>query len=133
MKLNFTMSELIYSNEAIKKNVNNIPDVESLDNMLLLIASVLQPIRNAIKKPMIISSGYRSPKLNKIVGGKPNSQHLKGQAVDFTIKGLKPKQIVEFIKNMGIEFDQLINEYDSWVHISYNKGNNRKQILKICS
>lgn len=133
MKLNFTMSELIYSNEAIKKNVNNTPDVESLDNMLLLIASVLQPIRNAIKKPMIITSGYRSPKLNKIVGGKPNSQHLKGQAADFTIKGLKPKQIVEFIKNMGIEFDQLINEYDSWVHISYNKGNNRKQIFKICS
>ena len=129
MKLNFTMSELIYSNEAIKKNINNTPDVESLDNMLLLIASVLQPIRNAIKKPMIITSGYRSPKLNKVVGGKPNSQHLKGQAVDFKIKGLKPKQIVEFIKNMGIEFDQLINEYDTWVHISYNKGNNRKQIL----
>ena len=133
MKLNFTMSELIYSNKAIKKNINNTPDVEALDNMLLLIASVLQPIRNAIKKPMIITSGYRSPKLNKIVGGKPNSQHLTGQAVDFTIKGLKPKQIVEFIKNMGIEFDQLINEYDSWVHISYNKDNNRKQILKICS
>ena len=129
MKLNFKMSELIYSNEAIKNKLNNTPNIDSLDCMLELIASVLQPIRNAIKKPMIITSGYRSPKLNKVVGGKPNSQHLKGQAVDFKIKGLKPKQIVEFIKNMGIEFDQLINEYDTWVHISYNKGNNRKQIL----
>lgn len=130
MKLNFKMSELIYSNEAIKKNINNTPDIDSLDCMLELIASVLQPIRNAIKKPMIITSGYRSPKLNKIVGGKANSQHLKGQAVDFIINGLEPEYIVKFIQGMGIEFDQLINEYDSWVHISYIKGKNRKQILK---
>ena len=130
MKLNFKMSELIYSNEAIKKNINNMPDTDSLDCMLELIASVLQPIRNAIKKPMIITSGYRSPKLNKIVGGKPNSQHLKGQAVDFIINGLEPEYIVNFIQGMGIEFDQLINEYDSWVHISYVKGKNRKRVLK---
>jgi uncharacterized protein YcbK (DUF882 family) len=130
MKLNFTMSELIYSNEATKNKINNVPDIDSMDNMLLLIASVLQPIRNAIKKPMIITSGYRCPKLNKIVGGKPNSQHLKGQAVDFVIKGLEPDYIVKFIQGMGIEFDQLINEYDAWVHISYAKGKNRKKILK---
>ena len=130
MKLNFKMSELIYSNEAIKKNINNMPNVDSLDCMLELITNVLQPIRNAIKKPMIITSGYRCAKLNKIVGGKPNSQHLKGQAVDFIINGLEPEYIVKFIQGMGIEFDQLLNEYDSWVHISYVKGKNRKQILK---
>lgn len=130
MKLNFKMSELIYSNESIKKNINNMPDVDSMDNMLELIFNVLQPIRNAIKKPMIITSGYRCPKLNKIVGGKANSQHLKGQAADFVIKGLEPAQIVEIIKNMEIEYDQLINEYDSWVHISYCRGKNRKQNLK---
>lgn len=130
MKLNFKMSELIYSNEAKKNKLNNTPNIDSLDCMLELIASVLQPIRNAIKKPMIITSGYRSPRLNKIVGGKANSQHLKGQAVDFVINGLEPEYIVKFIQGMGIEFDQLINEYDSWVHISYVKGKNRKQVLK---
>jgi hypothetical protein len=81
---------------------------------------------------MIISSGYRNPRLNShpLINGAPNSQHTTGQAVDFKIKGMSPKQIVEVIQNSNIEFDQLINEYDKWVHISFVKGKNRKQILK---
>jgi hypothetical protein len=79
---------------------------------------------------MIITSGYRSQKLNKLIGGTKNSQHMTGQAVDFIIQGLKPEYIVNFIRKSGISFDQLINEYDSWVHISNIKGKNRKQVLK---
>ena len=133
IKLNFTMSELLKSDIATKYNISNIPDKQSLDNMLTLIIECLQPIRNYIDKPMLISSGYRSPRLNghPLIKGSETSQHVTGQAVDFTIKGMTPKQIIEKVKGSGVEFDQLINEHNIWVHISYNKGKNRKQILEI--
>lgn len=130
MSLNFLISELIYSDIAIENNINNMPDINALDNMLELIFYCLQPIRELIKKPMIINSGFRCRQINFLAGGALNSQHLTGQAVDFKIKGMTPKQIVEIIQKSNIEFDQLINEYDKWVHISFNKGKNRKQVLK---
>ena len=130
MQLNFKISELIHSDRAVEKNINNMPDINSLDCMLELIVNCLQPIRDLVKKPMIITSGYRCKEVNKLIGGAENSQHLKGQAVDFKIQGMKPAEIVSIIKESGIEYDQLINEYDSWVHVSYSKGKNRRQVLK---
>jgi len=129
--LNFSLSELIFSNTAIKHNISNMPDIQSLDNLLKLVFYCLQPIRNLINMPMIITSGYRSLKLNSLVGGKANSLHLFGCAADFKVKSLKPSQIIEIIKASDIEFDQLINEYDKWVHISYLHKKNRKQVLFI--
>ena len=126
--MNFKISELIHSEKAILFNINNMPDINSLDNMLDLIVYCLQPIRDKLKKPMIITSGYRCGRLNDVVNGAKNSQHLYGQAVDFVVQGMTPKQIVEFIKNSGVEFDQLIEEH-TWVHISFKKNNNRKESL----
>lgn len=133
MQLNFTMSELLHSDVAEKYNISNIPDKQSLDNMLLLIVDCLQPIRNYIGLPMKINSGYRSARLNghPLINGVANSQHVTGQAADFTIKGMTPKQIIEKIKASGVDFDQAINEKNCWVHISYNKGHNRKQIFSL--
>lgn len=131
MTLNFTISELIHSDTALKNGINNTPDTKSLDNMLELIVNCLQPIREKLGKPMIITSGYRNSQVNKLVGGAATSQHTKGQAADFTVSGMTPAKVVEFIKNSGVEYDQLINEYNQWTHISYNKGNNRNQILTI--
>ena len=130
MNLNFKISELIYSETAVKNNINNMPDINSLDNMLKLIVYCLQPIRDKLQKPMVITSGYRNSQVNKLVGGVSNSAHLYGQAVDFTVSGMTPAQVVDFIKKSGVEYDQLINEYDKWTHISYVKGKNRKQVLK---
>jgi uncharacterized protein YcbK (DUF882 family) len=130
MKLNFKISELIHSDIAIQNNINNTPDINALDNLLELTFYCLQPIRDLIKKPMIITSGFRSSKVNFFAGGAINSQHLYGQAADFVIKGMTPKEIIEIIKKTDIEYDQLINEFDKWVHISFNKDKNRKQILK---
>lgn len=130
MKLNFKISELIYSETAIIKSINNMPDINSLDNLLDLIFYCLQPIRDKLNEPMIITSGFRCKEINKLVGGAYNSQHLYGQAADFVVKKYTPSQIIEKIKKSNIEFDQLINEYNKWVHISFNKGKNRHQILK---
>lgn len=129
--LNFKISELIHSDTAVRQNINNMPDINSLDCMLDLIFYCLQPIRDKLGKPMIISSGFRNSQVNRLVGGVSTSQHTKGQAVDFTVPNMTISQIVELIKKSGIEYDQLINEYDKWVHISFVKGNNRKQCFKI--
>ncbi len=131
MNLNFSVSELIHSDNAIKAGLDNMPAIKEIDNLLNLIFYCLQPIRDKLKKPMIITSGYRNMKVNFLAGGKANSQHLKGQAADFTVQGMKVKQIIDFILESGIEFDQLINEYDKWVHISYKKGKNRKEVFAV--
>lgn len=131
VRLNFTISELIQSDTAIKHNINNMPDINSLDYMLELIVYCLQPIRDKLGKPMIISSGYRNSQINKMIGGTANSQHVKGQAVDFKVKGMTIQSIIDFINKSGIEYDQLINEYNQWVHISFVKEHNRKQCFKI--
>lgn len=129
MKLNFTMSELIHSDTAKKYGIDNMPyNAEVLDNLLLLITNVLQPLRDYVNRPIIINSGYRSYSLNAKVGGVINSQHLTGQAADFTINGLTVKQAMELVKKSGVPFDQLIDE-KTWLHISYNKTKNRKQII----
>lgn len=130
--LNFKMSELIYSEKAIENNINNMPDINSLDNMLDLIVYCLQPVRELLGVPMIITSGYRNSQVNKLVGGASNSQHLYGQAADFIVKGMTPKQIIDFIKKSGVKFTQLIEEYNlntSWTHVSYNKNDLKCEVL----
>lgn len=127
MSLNFSISELVKSDIAKNANINNTPSLADIDNLLNLIYYCLQPIRDRLGRPMIITSGYRCAKLNALVKGKTNSQHLKGQAVDFHVNGLTINQVINLIIKYGIEYDQLINEYDKWVHISFVKGKNRKQ------
>jgi uncharacterized protein YcbK (DUF882 family) len=135
--LNFKISELIHSDTAISHNINNMPDINSLDCLVDLIFYVLQPLREKVGKAINITSGFRNAQVNKLVGGavdekgQPKSQHCKGQAADFTIKGMSVQAAIEFIKKSGIEYDQLINEYDKWVHISFVKGKNRKQYFKL--
>lgn len=126
--LNFSISELVHSDTANKFRINNTPNLIALDNMLELIFYVLQPLRIKLGKPIIITSGYRCPKLNQLVGGVKNSQHLEGKAVDIVVKGMSPNDLIAFILKSGIEFDQLINE-KTWVHISFSKGHNRHSVL----
>lgn len=124
------MSELIHSDTAVRQNINNMPDINSLDCMLDLIFYCLQPLRDKLGKPMIVSSGYRNSQVNKLVGGVSTSQHTKGQAADFTVPGMTIAQVIDFIKKSNIEYDQLIDER-TWVHISFVKGKNRKQCFKL--
>ena len=129
--LNFSISELLKSDKAKQFNIQNVPNAHQLDNMLNLIVFCLQPLRDYLKKPMIITSGFRCGELNKLVKGVPNSQHLEGKAADFVVPGESVAGIIFKIQTSNIEYDQLINEYDKWVHISFNKGNNRRMYRKI--
>ena len=131
MKLNFTITELCKSETAMKAGINNTPPMGVADNLMLLIVNVLQPIRDKLGKPIIVTSGYRCAHLNNLVAGVKNSQHLIGQAADIQVKGISASKLASFILSSGIEFDQCINEYDRWVHISYNNKYNRKQCFKL--
>ena len=135
MKLNFSMSELIHSDTAFKYNINNMPDISSMDRMLELIVYCLQPLRDKIGKPVNIVGGYRSYSLwkkLKEIGLNPakNSQHMTGEAADLSVKGMTKEELFHFIRLSEIEFDQLIWEQDNnCVHISYRHNKNRKQVL----
>jgi len=132
MKLNFTLAELCRSDIAKKNNIKNEPCLEYCDNLLLLITNVLQPLRDKLGKPIIVTSGYRCEKLNsKIPGSAQFSQHMLGQAADIQVRGCSAQDLYDYIKKSGIVYDQLINEYDRWVHISYRQGYNRKQSFKL--
>jgi hypothetical protein len=124
----FTIAELSITNTGLPNN----PDPVSEKNLIYLVENVLDKVRELYGKPIKVNSGYRSNAVNFAKGGAVNSQHLTGEAADLT-GGSKEsnKKIFEIIKGLG-RFDQLINESDfSWVHVSYKKSNNRKQILKL--
>ena len=131
---NFTLSEITKSNTAKRLGIDNAPNQEHLKNMQILIRDLIQPMRDALG-PIRISSGYRSPVLNRAIGGSAKSQHCKGQALDlqFWEKGeMCNKKIYDWVLKEGIEFDQMINEFDfAWIHISLRPDNkNRKMVLE---
>ena len=133
MKLtaHFALAEFTRSESAKRHGVSNEPTPEHLQNLIILCEKVLEPIRMKFG-PINISSGYRSKTLNHYIGGSLNSQHCEAKAADIDMDGMggpTNKEIFEYIKN-ELEFDQLINEFNySWIHVSYNQGKNRKQIL----
>ena len=130
---NFVLSEITRSNTARRKGISNEPDKEHLANLQTIITELIQPMRDAIG-PIRISSGYRSPKLNRAIGGSSRSQHCKGEALDlqFWKDGeMNNKVIYDWVLDSGLEFDQMINEFDfAWIHISFSSGKNRKQVLE---
>ena len=134
MKLteNFTLNELVYSATAEKNKIDNRPSVQVVANLKALCENVLQPLRNALGCPIVISSGFRCAVLNKKVGGQPNSQHLMGQAADLVVPQKNLKDVFNYIKS-HLNYDQLLYEYsktDKWIHVSFrNDGHNRKQAI----
>ena len=135
MKLskNFSRAEIEHSNTAKRLGISNEMSDKHLENMQRVIDNLIQPMRDAIG-PIRISSGYRSPKLNKAIGGSSRSQHSKAEALDlqYWIGGkMNNKVIYDWVLESGVEFDQMINEFDySWIHISLKSRENRGQVLE---
>jgi hypothetical protein len=129
---NLMLTEMTRSESGKRRGISNQPTKEHIENMKILAEKVFQPIRGHFKVPIRISSGYRSRELNAIIGGSQTSQHSEGKAMDVDMDGTKitNKQIFDFIRQ-NLEWDQLVNEFDySWVHVSFNLGKNRKQVLE---
>ena len=135
MKLspNFTLEELTHSEIAERQGLDNTPDAKITANLTRL-AKFLEEVRRIVGRPIMVNSAYRSVKVNEVVGSKPTSQHCNGCAADIKVPGLTPNDIVNFVIKSNIEYDQLIREFDSWVHISIPNNfadKPRKQVLII--
>lgn len=130
----FTIKELISSSTATQHNINNTPTKEIEENLKALVDNILDPLREAYGKPIIVTSGYRCEKLNTLLKGSKTSQHRFGQAADIRTSSDTPtenKKLFDLVQKLNLPFDQLIDEYNfNWVHVSYSPRN-RKQVLHI--
>jgi hypothetical protein len=128
-----TLEEATESPTALRMGIKNVPNEVELNAMKFVAENLFEPIREWYDKPIKINSFYRCLALNKAVNGSKTSGHVLGNSID--INGgnkVENKKIFDFIKTSGLDFDQVINEYDfTWVHISLKKSGNRKQILVI--
>ena len=124
---NFTLEEFTESDLAKRLNIDNKFEKEEYkDNIIKLVTYVLQPLRNELKEPIHINSGYRCKELNKEVRGRYNSQHMQGMAADIVTSNLE--NTMESLMNGNYKFDQLIR-YRNFIHVSYNERKNRNQVI----
>ena len=138
---NFSLSEFTESNTATRNGIDNNPSAEHIHNLVELCENVLQPLRDRIGSSIRVTSGYRSDALNTAIGGSKTSDHSHGRAADIklVINGVNiSEELYHGIKAMGVPFKQLIWEFGDddtpqWVHIAFDKDNNKMQCLKAYS
>lgn len=133
----FVFEQFFSSDVAEACGIDNVPDVYRnqliRSNIILLVDNVLDPIREHVGSPVVITSGFRCPALNELVGGKGSSQHLTGQAADFTVLGMmvrEYKELAYWCAN-NLDFDQLIvYPGRKFIHVSYVSPElNRHEVL----
>ena len=128
----FSINELTNSSTATQKRIGNRPNKEQESNLIGLIENVLDPLRELYGKPIIVSSGFRCNDLNMAVGGAKTSQHMNGEAADIYTGTREGNKIIFDLIQKNLNFDQCIDEKDyNWIHVSYKKSGNRKQVLHI--
>ena len=131
---NFTLSELIKSDTAIRKGINNNPNAEQIEKLKALCENILQPVRDHFGR-VKITSGFRSVDLCLAIGSSSNSQHAKAEAADFECIGVDNAELADWIKD-NLPYDQLIVEYytpgepnSGWIHCSYVSDQPRASYL----
>ena len=130
----FALSEFVSSQTAARRGIDNTPPPEVIERLTALCENVLEPVRAHFGRPVVISSGYRCPALNRAVGGAASSQHVKGEAADFEIPGISNVEVARWMERK-LNYDQLILEFytpgqpnSGWVHASW-RPNFRNQEL----
>ncbi len=129
----FVLEEFLVSQEGARRGIDNTPPPDVVDNLRLL-ASTLEIVREVLGHPIVITSGYRCPEINRLVGGSETSAHLEGLAADFTCPGYgTPLQVARTVAAMyRLRYDQIIHEFRAWVHLSVDPRS-RMQRLTIDS
>lgn len=119
MKLseNFSLEEMTVSDIGARKGLDNTPNATELAN-LMRTAALLEQVRALLNKPIKVNSAFRSKAVNDAVGSKDTSQHRIGCAADIKVSGMSPKEVVQACIDANIPFDQIIEEFNSWTHIS---------------
>ena len=128
-----TIEEATQSPTALRMGIKNVPNEEELEAMKYVAENLFEPIREWYNAPIKINSFFRCVALNKAVKGSLTSGHVLGNSIDISGGNkIENKKIFDFIKTSGLNYDQVINEYDyTWIHISLKKTGNRKQLLVI--
>lgn len=126
----FTLDEMTVSQEAVRSGLKNEPDALQVEALGLLCVNVLEPLRARVKRPIVVSSGFRSKTVNARIGGSATSQHCRGEAADIIVPGMDTADVVDLIRAMRLPFDQVIDEFARWVHVSHSRtGGNRGNVL----
>lgn len=129
LTIHFTLEELTFSQTAVREGIDNDPPPWVVENLRRL-ARALENVRAILGGAILISSGYRSPALNTLIKGSPNSAHIKGLAADFTAPSYgTPRECAIAISHSSIEFDQVIHEGGRWVHFGLSEHEPRKELL----
>ena len=133
---NFSLKELIKSETATRKGINNNPNEDNIENLQRLCDHVLQPVRDHFGKVVSVSSGFRSPELCVAIGSSLTSQHSKAEAADFEVLGVDNAEVADWV-HKNCETDQLILEFytpgepnSGWIHASYVPFQRRAQYMR---
>jgi len=129
LSANFTLSEMTKSDYAIRRGILNNPGPVEIENLRALCVNVLQPLRDKFGV-VKITSGFRNVSVNTGIGGSRNSDHCRGMAADLEVPGVSNRMVIAWIRK-HLQFKQLILEYgdSGWVHVSYDAGNLKKEVL----
>lgn len=127
----FTLAELLRSDTAVRRGIDNVPKAAEMDNLRNILAPGLTRVREVLGAPVFVTSGYRSPTLNQAIGGSANSQHSQGLAADFVAPAFgSPRAVVKYLleHEERVRWDQLIFE-GTWVHVSFAAREPRGEVL----
>ena len=127
----FTLAELMVTSTGVP----NVPDARARANLQVLVETALDPLRRHLRRPVRVTSGYRTAQVNRLVGGSSKSAHMTGEAADIKVDGLNSIDLLEAILLADIDFDQIIAYHalrGGQVHIGIKAGaaaRHRKQVL----
>lgn len=123
----FELAEFLVSETAARRGISNEPTPEVIKNLRRLCQSVLQPLRVHLKRPVVITSGYRSPALNRAIGGSPTSHHMQGRAADLIVPGMTPLAVCQAANQLKLPCVQIIHEFGRWAHLAVGVSNDAHQ------
>lgn len=125
----FTLAEMTISQAAARRGLPNDPNAEQIENLRALCQHILEPLRAAVGRPVIVSSGFRSHVVNTMAGGSKKSDHRHGLAADITIPGMTPLDVCRKIVELKLPAKQIIHEFGRWTHVSLSRTLSSPELL----